>query len=69
MDLAVDVLDGGWYWRCLAVRIDKVAIPLWLMPRMTAYKTIEQQHYRFYVAFSLPVLGLLLSYNGLLQLK
>ena len=67
MDLAVDVIDGGWFWRCLAMRVGKLPLPLWLMPKMTAYKTIEQQQYRFYVAFSLPVLGLLFSYSGLLQ--
>lgn len=69
MDLAVDVIDGGWFWRCVSMRVGKLPVPLWLMPKMTAYKTIEQQQYRFYVAFSLPVLGLLFSYSGLLQLK
>jgi hypothetical protein len=69
MDLAVDVIDGAWFWRCVSVRVGKLPVPLWLMPQMTAYKTIEQQQYRFYVGFSLPVLGLLLSYSGLLQLK
>lgn len=43
-----------------------VRMPLWLLPRTTAYKRIEAGRYRFQVAFSLPLLGTVLSYGGLL---
>ncbi len=68
LDLAVDIIDGGWFWRCVSVRLGYLTLPWWLTPKMTAYKTIEQGKYRFYVGFSLPILGLLLSYSGLLGL-
>lgn len=41
-----------------------MCIPLWLLPRTTAYKRIENDRYHFYVGFSLPLLGTLLSYSG-----
>jgi len=66
MKLTVDILDGGWYWRCLAVNFYGVPIPLWLIPKAVAYKRIENGKYRFHVEFSLPLLGALVCYRGLL---
>jgi len=66
LHLTVDVKEGGWYWRCLQARIKGINIPLWLLPRTTAYKVIENESYRFYVGFSLPLLGDIFSYSGLL---
>ena len=45
-----------------------VRVPLWLLPRTEAYKRIDADHYHFHVGFSLPLLGLLFSYSGALQL-
>lgn len=64
--LTVDIVDGGWHWRCLSVQFLGVPLPPWLFPKSTAYKTVENGRYRFHVGFSLPLLGGLLSYSGLL---
>ena len=67
--LTVDIIDRGWHWRCLGFRFLGIPLPAWLFPNSQAYKTIEDGKYRFYVGFSLPVLGLLLSYGGVLEAK
>jgi Domain of unknown function (DUF4166) len=69
MKLNVDTRDGGWYWCCLSMRLHNVPLPLFLMPRTLAYKKIEDNKYRFYVGFSLPLIGTVLSYSGLLVLS
>jgi hypothetical protein len=66
LSLAVDIQEGGWYWRPLKAWLYGVRIPLWLLPRTRAYKRIEDGLYHFYVGFSLPLLGNLLSYSGAL---
>jgi Domain of unknown function (DUF4166) len=65
--LTVDIREGGWYWRCVKTWVHGVRVPLWLLPRTTAYKRIEDGRYRFYVGFSLPLVGTVLSYGGLLD--
>jgi hypothetical protein len=65
--LTVDIKDGDWYWRLVAARVRGVQVPLWLMPRVKAFKTIQDGRYQFYVGISLPVLGTVLSYSGLLS--
>lgn len=65
--LTVDVIEGGWYWRCLGVHLHGVPLPLWLFPRTTAYKRIEEGRYRFCVRFDLPLLGRVLEYSGALE--
>jgi hypothetical protein len=67
MYLTVDIVDGGWYWRCLRLRVKGLRLPVWLFPKSRAYKRIEDGNYRFYVGFSVPLLGTILSYSGLLQ--
>jgi hypothetical protein len=67
MALTVDIVDGGWHWRCQKIWLHGVRTPLWLLPRTTAYKRIEGGRYRFEVAFALPLLGTVLSYGGLLD--
>lgn len=67
MKLTVEIIDGGWFWRCLAIRVLGLPVPRWLMPRTNAYKTIENGCYRFHVGFSLPLLGTLVRYQGLLH--
>ena len=66
--LSVDIIDGGWHWRPQRMRLRGLPLPLRLVPRATAYKRIENERYRFHVAFSLPVIGEVLSYSGLLEL-
>jgi hypothetical protein len=68
MRLTVDIKEGGWYWRCLEMRVFGWRLPLWLFPNSKAFKTVEDDRYRFYVGFSLPYLGTILSYNGSLSL-
>jgi hypothetical protein len=67
MRLTVDIHNSGWFWRCLKVHYCGVPIPLWLIPGTNAYKIIEEGKYRFYVGFSFPVIGAVLSYQGLLS--
>lgn len=67
MELTVDVIDGGWHWRCLKVALHGLPIPQWLVPETRAYKLIENGEYRFFVGFSMPFIGTLVSYQGLLQ--
>lgn len=67
MRLTVDVQDGGWYWRCLEMRWLGCRLPLWLFPNSRAFKTVENGRYVFYVGFSLPWLGKVLSYSGTLE--
>jgi hypothetical protein len=65
--LQVDVVDGGWYWRCIGAQWGRLQIPRWLLPRSDAYKRIEDGRYRFSVSFALPLLGEVLRYGGLLE--
>jgi hypothetical protein len=67
MKLTVDINNGGWFWRCLKVSFLGFPIPRWLIPHTNAYKIIEGGKYRFHVEFSLPIIGSLVSYQGLLR--
>lgn len=67
LELTVDVVDGGWYWRVTSMRLHGVRVPQWLMPRSNAYKRVENGRYRFFVGFTLPLAGELFSYSGLLE--
>lgn len=67
LHLAIDIIDGGWYWRVLGAYIGKLKLPLILLPTSEAYKRIEHGKYNFLVKFALPYLGTLLSYKGLLD--
>ena len=67
MRLTVDIKNQGWYWRCLSFRLFGVPLPVWLFPKSQAYKYIEDGEYKFYVGFEAPLIGLLLSYSGILQ--
>ncbi|MGB0631555.1 MAG: DUF4166 domain-containing protein [Alphaproteobacteria bacterium] len=64
--LTVDIVEGGWYWRLLGARWLGMPVPTGLLPGTTAYKTIENDRYRFHVGFSIPAAGEILSYSGLL---
>jgi Domain of unknown function (DUF4166) len=66
LKLAVDIVDGGWYWRQLGCRIFGVPFPAWLAPRADAHKRIDGEGYRFAVAIALPVVGTVIRYGGTL---
>lgn len=65
--LTVDIVDGGWYWRCVGVSVWRLRLPLWLFPRTVGHKRFEQGKYIFRVAIALPLLGEVLSYGGALD--
>ena len=67
LGLAVEVIEGGWYWRCRKVWLYGIRFPCWLLPQSTAYKRIEDGQYRFQVTFTAPLLGVVLAYGGLLR--
>lgn len=66
MNLTVDINNGGWHWRCLNVSFLGLPIPLWCIPHTNAYKVIDNDNYRFHVEFTLPLIGTLVCYQGLL---
>ena len=66
LHLTVDIKDGGWYWRCLNIKFNKLTLPRYFLPRLNALKKIENEKYRFYVGVNLPIFGEVLSYSGLL---
>jgi hypothetical protein len=66
MRLGVDVVNSGWYWRLHSLRWAGIPLPL---PQVKAFKRIEGEgRYRFAVEISVPKLGLLFAYNGVLRL-
>lgn len=67
--VTVDIVDGEWHWRCIKIQAFGVRLPLFLFPASKAFKRIENNQYRFFVGFSLPMLGQILSYGGLLHLQ
>ena len=67
MKLTVDIVDGGWFWKCLNVSFFGLPIPLFLIPKSQAYKIIENGKYVFNVSFSYPLFGSLVSYKGALD--
>jgi hypothetical protein len=69
MILGVRIVDGGWHWQQRGGRWKGMALPNGLLPQTVAYKEMRDGLYRFSVEVRLPVLGLLLSYQGGLQLQ
>lgn len=62
--LKVDNASGGWRWQPFRAWFHGVRVPLVLIPRVDAHKSIQDGLYEFYVGFYLPVFGLLISYGG-----
>ena len=69
IELTVEISRGGWYWKIVGYRMLGLKLPKWLFPKSEAYKYIENGKYRFYVAFSIPIIGKLVSYTGLLNIS
>lgn len=67
--LGVDVIDGGWYWRLREARWHGWPVPLALLPQAQAGKRAVEGRYAFDVVFSLPLLGRVLAYGGVLDLQ
>ena len=67
LKLTVDIKNGGWYWRCLQVYLFGCPIPMWLIPASIAYKEVKEDRYHFHVSFSLPIFGVLVKYEGMLE--
>ena len=67
MKLTVEIINGGWFWRCLKISLFGIPIPLWFVPKSQAYKIVENGRYVFKVAFTYPLFGSLVSYSGALD--
>lgn len=67
LKLGVDIVDGGWYWRLREARWHGLPVPLALLPQSQAGKRAVDGRYVFDVVFSLPLLGRVLSYRGVLD--
>ena len=67
LQLGVDIIDGGWHWRCVGARLGRLPFPRWLLPRTRAYKVIRGGKYVFHVGFALPLFGDVLGYEGRLD--
>jgi hypothetical protein len=69
LKLGVDVIDGSWHWRLMAVRFFSLSLPLFLFPNSVAYKKVIGDCYQFHVSFSIPLLGQLFCYEGSLYFE
>ncbi len=68
LKLTVDIINGGWHWRCLGVELFGLPIPRLFVPKTTAFKIVEGGHYHFHVGLALPLFGELVRYSGKLNL-
>lgn len=68
LELGVEIVNRGWHWRHRGTYVKGLRVPHVLAPRTTAYKEIDAEAYRFHVEIALPIVGLLLSYGGALEL-
>ena len=68
LQLGVDIVDGGWYWRLRGAWLGPLRLPLALLPASRAHKRIVDDRYCFLVEFSIPLLGTVLRYAGELDL-
>jgi len=68
--LKLDAIDGALHYRtrCVALRLGplRFQLPRWLAPRVTASETQEGAGLRIHVDVVLPIVGLLIAYDGVL---
>jgi hypothetical protein len=69
LELGVEIHDGGWYWIQKKIKFMNITIPAWLAPKSNAYKRVKNGKYEFSVTLSLPLIGKLFSYSGILEQK
>jgi hypothetical protein len=69
LKLDVNVIDGAWHWRIMAIRFLGLPMPLFLFPDSVAYKKVIEDRYHLYVGFSMPLIGNLFSYIGKLAFE
>ncbi|MGH8050001.1 MAG: DUF4166 domain-containing protein [Arenimonas sp.] len=62
--LTVDIIEGAWCWRVMAIRLFGLPLPMFLFPGSTAYKKVIGDCYQFHVGFSLSWIGRLFCYEG-----
>ena len=67
LNLGVEILDGGWYWRCRDVRFGGLRVPDWIGWVAKAHKRIVDGSYEFSVRIEHPALAHLFSYAGRLS--
>jgi Domain of unknown function (DUF4166) len=65
--LGVDIRGGGWQWQLRSAHWRGLRLPPGLLPQSQAGKRIVDGRYAFDVRFSLPLLGTLLAYGGVLD--
>jgi len=64
--LGVRIVDGGWYWQQRGVRLGPISLPQRLLPRTLAFKRIVDGLYEFSVTVTVPLVGPVLHYSGIL---
>jgi uncharacterized protein DUF4166 len=68
--LRLQVIDGALHYRTerVVLRLGPLRVPLprWLAPRITACETPDGSHLRVHVDVVLPLVGLLIAYDGVL---
>lgn len=64
LKLTVDIIEGAWHWRVMAIRVFGLQLPMFLFPDSTAYKKVLGDCYQFHVGFSMPWTGRLFCYEG-----
>lgn len=65
--LKIDSTGGGWRWLPFKFSVSGIPVPPAFMPKVTAYKAIEDGRYRFCVGVTLPLVGFVFSYSGALS--
>ncbi|HEY0955859.1 MAG TPA: DUF4166 domain-containing protein [Roseateles sp.] len=68
LTFGLSVADGALRMELLGLRFLGVPCPRWLMPRIVAEETGQQERLHFRVAASLPLLGTVAGYHGHLDL-
>ncbi|AWF82665.1 hypothetical protein BTJ40_18640 [Microbulbifer sp. A4B17] len=65
--LGVSIEQGNWLWIPYTASIFHIPIPSLLRPKVSAGKSIVNSQYHFEVSISLPILGFIFSYSGVLR--
>lgn len=67
LGLGVEIIDGGWFWVQRQFKLHGIPCPQWLFPSSYAYKRIKNDMYEFSVTLTMPLLGKLVKYSGILK--